>query len=435
MPIRLFITNCISHICFGGMVFLLSSRRYSVRKTTGILTGVTAVQIMLEIAAYYVRVNPWLFGLTVVLRMAVAVGTDLLISEYRDCRGLFTGLFADMCLLAGMMIPEYFGQLIGNPMWTPFLGLLIHLEIMIFLKYFFVPIYRTMQSERRNGWMQSCIVTVCFYMSAWAVAFIMYGTSRPQEAFMAIVIVLATVYILYCLMFWMVWRLYRERQAAKSRELLEKGISILKYELQELRDAEQRIAVHVHDRRHLIRLMQQLMAEKDYSQVSQVLEQMKNKTELEVEKWRCSNPAVNGVLASYETQAKKEGLQTDIKIDLPQHLQIDGWEIAAVTGGLMAYGIQMCRYVEAQKRRWLQVDIKEWEGKLKIQVSCSCKEKLLFHPETGLPIAVRGVDYGSGLQSLVYYAEKRKADFGCGEENGVFTAWICIQQGFHTEED
>ncbi len=426
MEIRHFMINCIAYIFLGMFLMILSVRRFSLKKTAEILLGSMIILIGAETAVFRWEHNKIVFFLMAGLRIFAAQGVALYISEYRDFRGVFTGVLACMCLLAGMMIPEYLGAVIGYPLWIPFLGIPIHLSILLLMRHFFVPLYWENQRISRKSWRKSCVTTIGFYFAAWGIGVILYGTSRAAEAFWAVVFVLLTVYSLYILMFWMVWRLHKERQAMKSRELLERGIRALKYELQELHKTENRIAVHVHDRRHLIRLMQQLMAEGDYEQVNRVLNQMKQMTELTAENRRCANPSINGIMASYEAEANELGIRTDLRVEIPDELELKDWDAAAITGGLMANAIRMCGELEKAEKRWMHVELWEEEKKLGIEVYCSCRSDIRLHPETGLPVAKRGVDYGSGLQSAAYYAERNGADFQCRRENETFIARIVM---------
>lgn len=426
MEIRHFIISCIAHIFLGFFLMIFSARRYSLKKTGSILLGTVILLIAVEIAALPWDSNKGFFFLMAGLRILAAQGVALYLSEYRDSRGIFTGVLSSMCLLAGMVIPEYLGAAVGYPVWIPFLGIPIHLSILLLLWHFFVPVYRENQRASKSGWGKSCVATAGFYFAAWGIGVVMYGTSRAAEAFWAVVFVILTVYSLYVIMFWMVWRLHKERQAMKSGELLERGIRALKYELQELHETENRIAVHVHDRRHLIRLMQQLMADGDYEQVKQVLNQMKQMTELTAGNRRCANPAINGIMASYEAEAKDLGIRTDLRIEFSDELKLDDWDAAAITGGLMANAIRMCRELENQEKRWMNVRLWGRKNMLGIEVSCSCRNDIRLHPETGLPVTKRGVDYGSGLQSAAYYAERNRADFQCRRENETFLARIVL---------
>lgn len=426
MEIRHFITNCIAHIFLGFFLMAFSARRYSLKKTGSILLGGIILLIGIEAAVFRWNSNKPLFFLMAGLRIFAAQGLALYLSEYRDSRGIFTGVLASMCLLAGMMIPEYLGAVVGYSAWIPFLGIPIHLSILFLLWIFFAPVYRENQRASTNGWGKSSVATAGFYFAAWGIGVVMYGSSREAEAFWAVVFVLLTVYSLYAMMFWMVWRLHKERQAMKSEELLERGIRALKYELHELHETENRIAVHVHDRRHLIRLMQQLMADGDYDQVKQVLNQMKQMTELTAENRRCANPAINGIMASYEAEARELGIQTELCVEIPEKLELNEWDAAAITGGMMANAIRMCRELENPEKRWMHVKLWGKKKLLEIEVSCSCRSDIRLHPETGIPVTRRGADYGSGLQSAAYYAERNGADFQCRREKETFTARIVI---------
>lgn len=136
MEIRHFIISCIAHIFLGFFLMIFSARRYSLKKTGSILLGTVILLIAVEIAALPWDSNKGFFFLMAGLRILAAQGVALYLSEYRDSRGIFTGVLSSMCLLAGMMIPEYLGAAVGYPVWIPFLGIPIHLSILFLLWHF-----------------------------------------------------------------------------------------------------------------------------------------------------------------------------------------------------------------------------------------------------------------------------------------------------------
>ena len=155
MEIRHFIISCIAHIFLGFFLMIFSARRYSLKKTGSILLGTVILLIAVEIAALPWDSNKGFFFLMAGLRILAAQGVALYLSEYRDSRGIFTGVLSSMCLLVGMMIPEYLGAAVGYPVWIPFLGIPIHLSILFLLWHFFVPVYRENQRASKSGWGKS----------------------------------------------------------------------------------------------------------------------------------------------------------------------------------------------------------------------------------------------------------------------------------------
>ena len=77
------------------------------------------------------------------------------------------------------------------------------------------------------------------------------------------------------------------------------------------------------------------MADGNYEQVKQVLNQMKQMTELTAGNRRCANPAINGIMASYEAEAKDLGIRTDLRIEFSDELKLDDWDAAAITLSLI----------------------------------------------------------------------------------------------------
>ena len=94
-----FLCYCMSHVCMMVFLFAFTRRRFSMRVTAGIVATSAAVLLALELAGFlYSPPKLLLLGLQILTLQE----TSLFISDYRDARGLFTGLGA-RCLCFGRL--------------------------------------------------------------------------------------------------------------------------------------------------------------------------------------------------------------------------------------------------------------------------------------------------------------------------------------------
>ncbi len=140
----------------------------------------------------------------------------------------------------------------------------------------------------------------------------------------------------------------------------------------------------------------------------------------------CDNPAVNGVLSSYMTEAGLQKIPVTIQADIPVKLRVPDWELAVVIGNLLDNAIRACGELPESKPRHVSITSKQNGGQILIEIRNSCRQDVVFHAETGLPVSNRGKDHGIGMQSVAYFMEKYSGIFDCGMDGGEFFARILI---------
>ncbi len=420
------ICYCISH--FSMMCFLLAftQRRYSMRKTVGILLAAFAMLSGLEILHDFLDSSEQAYSIIVILQILILQSVTLLISEYRDFRALFTGLMSSNYVLPGVMSSVYMYVLTEWMQASVVYEILMNGVLLWMLIYLLRPIYLEIQREGRGEWMNMCLMPSLFYISAQGLDLVAKGSGKPMKAMLAVMFFLATMYIAYILVFRMIGALYREQQTVREQEILKAGIRALRHELDEMRETERKITDHVRDKQRLIRIMQGLMEKRDYDGINQILEEMQEMTVVSCPVRYTHNAAVNGVLVSYAAEAASKEIEFAARLELPEKLRVNDWQLAVVIGNLLDNAIRACEGAEKDTLRRIRVTARQRHGQVLIEIRNTCGKKIVFDPETGLPVSQRGEGHGIGMHSVAYFAEKNQVTFSCGVQRGEFFARILI---------
>lgn len=409
-----FVYNSIAHTALAGVILVLSVRRYSLRRTVMILGSAAFFLILLELPAA-VRGTGVSFGVWA-LQVAAIQAAAFMVSEFRDFRSLFTGLLGADCVLAGVMIPYFAEPFTRYAAVSVLVSAGIHGAVLWGLWRYFRPVYLEVQLSGAGNWRRWCVVPALFYLSALGIKASLHGTTRPLQALLAVNVFLLTIYASYLLMFWMIRQLCREQQALRDRGIMENGIRALKHELHKFLETEERIEAHVKNRQNMIARMQELMEQKDYGGMKEILMQMAGMTEVSRPVRLCRNPAINGILASYLPEAETEGILLEVELDGLEQLGVNDWELAVVVGNLLDNAICGCRELPADRKRYIKIRMQQLERQLMIEIRNSCRAGIVFNQDTGLPVSHRGKNHGIGMQSVAYFMEKHGAVFDCGVE-------------------
>lgn len=417
------ICYCISHVCMMAFLFAFTRRRFSLKVTAGIVAVSAAMLVGLELAGYFYS-PPKL--LVMGLQILILQGTGLFISDYRDARGLFTGLGASNYVLPGVMSSLYLYVLTGWGKTVLIFGLAIHLLVLGVLIHSLLPAYREIQMEQKERWPMLCLMPVFFYLTAIGLELAVRESGRPVSALFTVIFFLLGMYTSYLLIFRMMQKLHQDQQMVKEREILKSGIRALRWEERKLRAAENEIAAHMKGRRELVGQMQLQLEKQDYDGVGRILAQMQEMSEVHQTQRYCNNAPVNGVMNYYMSEAQQLGIAVSARMDFPKELRVSDWELAVVIGNLMDNAVFACKKLPDGIQGRIQVTARTAHRQFLLEIRNTCREQLVFDPQTGLPVSNRGMDHGIGMQSVAYFAEKNQAILDCGIEMEEFFVRLLI---------
>lgn len=420
------ISYCISHIFMMGFLLEFSRPQYTRRKTAMILSCSACGLIVVEMVQYLFLENSFVHLLGIILQIFLLQGSALLISERRDFRALFTGLISSNYVLPGSIASVYLYRLTGDLIPVLVMEVLIHLGILWILIRFLRPVYLVIQLEERDKWGIMCLIPSLMYVSAMGIDTALRSSTRVFTALLTMLFFLLTMYAFYHLLFRMIAKLHREQQILREREILQASIRALKREQTEIRETEHKIAVHIHDSRHLVRIMQEMMSEHNYEGVSQMLGKMQELTQVNQPVRYCDNTPVSGVMAYYAAETVKRNIALTVEMNLPEELRVNGWELAVVMGNLMDNAMEICETISDAARRSIRVTSRQVKRQFLIEICSSCDRCPEIYSGGGLLKSGYDDNSGMGLQSAVYFAAKNQAVFDCGAEDGAFFARILI---------
>lgn len=417
------ICYCISHVCMMGFLFAFTRSRFSSKKTAGIVALSAAALLAMELLGFlYTPPKLLLLG----LQILTLQGTSLFISDYRDARGLFTGLGASNYVLPGVMTSLYLYVVTGWGTAVLIFGLAIHLLVLGVLVHSLLPAYREIQKEQKERWPMLCLMPVFFYLTAMGLELAVRESGRPVSALFTVIFFLMGMYASYLLVFRMMQKLRQDQQAVKEREILKSGIRALRWEEKKLRAAEKDIAAHIEWRRKYVGQMQVRLEKQDYDGVRQILAQMEEMSEVHQTRRYCNNAPVNGVMIYYMSEAQQLGIAVSVRMDFPKELRVSDWELAVVIGNLMDNALFACKKLPEGVQGRIQVTARTAHRQFLLEIRNTCLEPVVFDPETGIPVSNRGADHGIGMQSIAYFAEKNQAIFDCGIEKEEFFVRLLI---------
>lgn len=425
MEVFRLISYSVSHICLMCYVLFFTRWKYSPIKTIAIALLATGVLIGLETIRYLTlsqgEVQVW----TIILQIVVVQVTAFFLSVYRDFRGLFTGLISSNYVLLGNLISRVVYILGGSFLCSVAVGALIHVLFLGVLIRFLKPSYMEVQYTSRVVWFRLCLIPSSFYLTLLILGNWLRGANLIQNAVILCVLLLV-MYLSYVLIFQMVQIIYKDEQVKKERDMLATNIKTMKRIMEEVYLVEQRIAIQNHDRRHLARTIQTLLAEQNYDAIGRLLSKSQDAyTGLERSHY-CDNTPVNGVVCYYAEMAQRNQIQMQVTLNIPEEIRVSEWELAIVVGNLMENAIKAAAGVPDVSGRFLWVSAKMLGEQFLIEIQNSFEGSIVFDKKTLLPFSKEGEGHGIGLHSVCCFAQRNQGVFDCGGEDGKFFARLLV---------
>ena len=169
-----------------------------------------------------------------------------------------------------------------------------------------------------------------------------------------------------------------------------------------------------HDMRHHLATLEGMMAERQYDQAEKYLQEYASAANDIGEAQLCANYVVDVIARRYAAFAKKQGIETNFSLLLPQNAGVADTDLCIVLGNLIENAVQACSTQQAGKK-FIRVQAKAEDGKILIAVDNSYEESSR-HSESN----------GMGITSVHAIASKYSGMAEFEKKDGVFLASVLL---------
>ena len=254
--------------------------------------------------------------------------------------------------------------------------------------------------------------------------FVMYTKERLGH-FLALDELLPTAMILFFILFAIIY----QREIAKREEferqtvLLEAQLSRAASEIMLLRVIEEKTAIHRHDLRHHLSMVENLLSTGKPEQSLAYIRRVIDETEAIAPVRYCENELVNLLISHFKRKAEQAGIGVSVKAVLPNNLAIPDTELCVMLANALENAIHaVSRLPEsAEKRIDMVFDIKQNNLLIEIR-NPYCAEITM---RDGLPEAPDG-ERRYGCRSIQSIVQRRNGNCIFDAANGVFVLRIAI---------
>lgn len=137
----------------------------------------------------------------------------------------------------------------------------------------------------------------------------------------------------------------------------------------------------------------------------------------------CKNPIVNSICNAYAKKAEQAKIMMHFYMVIPEQSGIDNVDLTCIFGNVFENAIEGCLRLPNDVEREINVTAKYMDGRLRIQVENSCLDDIVFEGELPKTQKQNG---GTGIQSMIYTAERYDGTFGFSASKGKFYTHIVL---------
>lgn len=417
----MFIKCRISMVFLLLFIYIFLPLRYKKSTTVIILVLSFILSGLIEYLQFIIFNNDNYSLLATFLNIIVVQGTNLLLSNYRDFRALFTGITAVAYVLVGNVVSLIIWGYNHNYFYACIIQSAFHILLITLATIFLKKRYHFELENRKKGWGSLCLLPSLFYTIVYSLVVWPGDIKNTPKNSLAIIFSLFITVVSYIILGRLFYQQRKNDILERNNEFLETYASSLRREIELTRAAEEKYAILRHDIRHTNNLIISYLKTNQIKQIYELLNEVNHTLDQTKPKIYCENIVLNSIISSSILKAEENQINFNITVDVPKNLdRINEFELATVLSNLLENAINATIKLPVHESKiWLK--LYPIKNQLLLDISNTFDGNCKISPITGLPVSKNGEGHGYGLRSVKAYAKKWDAVFEYSiEANTIF---------------
>ena len=338
-------------------------------------------------------------------------------------RGVIKTGFMIMTALVFSSPPVIVGNILHNRFSVGILGVLIShiiVYLLMLLMAFFVfrSVFGYLLTYSNNSFfLLFSLVPVAYYIYILAYMNVDISSLDSRSGFLVRLLPNLEVFGFYFLLPY-IYKKLREKMVLKTaRNALKKTLTASEDQIALLNETNQQMAVYRHDVRHHINLLNGLLADGKIEQAQEVLNTSMADLDAITPKRYCENETLNLLCASYDSKAKRVGVQIKINTLLPKEVPLSDTELCSVVSNGLENALRAASQPEVADK-WVGFSCYVRQGNIFMLIQNPYAGQVVIRD--GLPVSSRE-GHGYGCYSIQTIAQRNGGLCSFEAENGVFS--------------
>lgn len=368
------------------------------------LLGVEVVRMLYPLITHL----PIVLGMLFCLRVKWDVAVTSVITSYSLCQ-----------------LARWIGLVIGMlPMPQPLFCIIhiciSHLLLLLLDRYMLNSIHEVLLGSS-NAIPHFGTLPIVYY----AYEYFMIYTQYRYSGVLAFNELLPTGLVLFFAVSVVVYRkeLEKRKTAQYQLEILENELLNAGQVIHSLRSVQEQTAVYRHDLHHHLRMIDNLLAARQYGQAMQYIRETESGIEAISPLRYCENETVNLILGSYAARAADVEIPVRVKAAVPAALPLPDTELCAVLSNGMENALNAVRTLAGDRDRTVHFSCEIKQNTLLIQILNPYEGEIIM--EDGMPVSSDGERH-YGCRSIRTIAQRRSGLCTFDAANGQFVLRVAI---------
>ncbi|MDF2632332.1 MAG: hypothetical protein K0Q85_928 [Caproiciproducens sp.] len=367
---------------------------------------------------YFMKLYPLLVNLPILLafvylskfvpiKVFFIILTVIAICTSMTATGIIVSYFFD----SSMFVVNLVCYLLYIPIW------------LVIYKYIRPTFLYMLRNTDTKGWVGFCVVPLSYCVLLYS-----HGNYNLASVDIGQIIKYLVLYfILAFSAYYMIFRFFRQTREQltlqSEQNLLINQVAAAQLHFEALEESQEKIILYRHDMRHHLALINSYLADNNKESAQKYIREVEKTIDhAAVEKY-CSNYTVNLILSSHIMHARKEEIEVETHIDLPEENAVSDMDLCVIFGNVIENAINACKRIANSGDRFIKIVCKNKQNKLFIQIMNSYEGVLEFDGD--MPLS-HEENHGLGTKSVAAIAQKYGAVYSFSAEEGVFTTRIIL---------
>lgn len=179
-----------------------------------------------------------------------------------------------------------------------------------------------------------------------------------------------------------------------------------------------------HDYHNHIQALKVCLAEKEYEQMEEYLNQMDHALGRVDQLVKTGNLMLDAILNSKLSMIRQEGIAVDVTASVPSSMPFKAMDLCVLLGNLLDNAMEACRQVDVNERRFIRVYMDTMKGQLYLCVTNTMKGNAVRKGNGYLSTKQGG--HGFGLGRIDRIVEQYDGFLNRQSEEGVFSTEVML---------
>ena len=388
-----------------------------------ILAAITLLCVTNE--ALHTLLDPRLYSKLLLLHMHLPM--FLLFLYIAKCGVIKTG-FMILTALVFSAPTSIVGNILGNYFsandYILLLSSILTYGLMLLLAYF---VFRSgfnylLKYGNTRFFLLFSLVPLVYYVYIFAYSNLDISSLTNAAGFLVRLLPNLQVFVFYFLLPY-IYKTLNEKQIMKSAQnALQQRLVSTQDQIALLNETNTQMAVYRHDMRHQLIMLDGLLTGGKPEQAREFVKSVMSDLDAITPQKFCENETVNLLCSSYDSKARRLGVQLKINAVLPQQLSLSDTELCSVISNGLENALRAASQPEVADK-WVTFGCQVKQGNIFIQIQNPYAGQVVIR--NGLPVSQRE-GHGYGCYSIQTIVSRNGGHCSFGAENGLFSLRLSL---------